>query len=85
MSSPELASSCHGEAARRTPTPCPDVVKPTVAQRTEARRPALPQAVCQRLEEAYQRLVEQGLPVTYRRLAGEAHVGDHAVAAFLQE
>jgi Winged helix-turn-helix DNA-binding len=52
---------------------------------TGSQRPPLSPEVRERLEEAEQRLIEQGQPVTYERLAREAHIGYHAVATFLQE
>jgi RNA polymerase sigma factor (sigma-70 family) len=38
-----------------------------------------------RLESAYRRLLAQGIPVTHRRLAQEAHASNNVVCAFLRE
>ena len=48
-------------------------------------QPPLTQKARQRLEEAERRLTEQGGPITYDRLAHEAHIGYHAIATFLHE
>lgn len=56
--------------------------KPAPRQREQ--RP-LTQEVRQRLEEAEQRLIEQGSSVTRDRHAHEAHIGYHMVSAFLRE
>ena len=50
----------------------------------KVKRPA-PDDQVARLGEAFHRLIEQGIPVTDERVAQQAHVSYHVVAAFLQE
>jgi RNA polymerase sigma factor (sigma-70 family) len=60
--------------------------RPRITGSTYQQRHASDQVARQRcLEDAYRRLLAQGVSVTHRRLAQEAHASNNVVCAFLRE